>query len=284
MATATELTAIQAQRVRALIVPREHGAWGMLLVPLATGAALGLLSDGRVFPLVLLTLLALALFWFRTPVESLLGTSPMRAQTDAERRVALQAILWLGSVVTLSLTALLWDVNNVQFLVLAAITAVAFAGQVILKQFGRNLRMSAQVVGALGLTASAPAAYFVATGRFEMQAAALWLANWLFAGDQIHFVQLRIHAGRAAGWRKKFEQGRLFLLGQVGMAILLGLAAYARILPLWSVIAFVPIMFRGVAWFFRKPQALAVRRLGWTELAHAVVFGVLLVGGFHFSR
>src|SRR5207244_12990037 len=90
MGTATQPTAIQAQRVRALIVPREHGAWGILLVPLATGAIVGLLSNGRVFPLVLLTLLALALFWLRTPVEGLLGTSPMRVQTEAERRIVLQ--------------------------------------------------------------------------------------------------------------------------------------------------------------------------------------------------
>jgi len=284
MGTATQPTAIQAQRVRALIVPREHGAWGMLLVPLATGAIVGLLSNGRVFPLVLLTLLALALFWLRTPVEGLLGTSPMRVQTEAERRIVLQAILWLASVATLSLTALLWDANRAQFLLFGAIIAVAFIGQALLKQLGRNLRMLAQIVGALGLTASAPAAYFVMTGHLDVRAAALWLANWLFAGDQIHFVQLRIHAARATGWKERFERGRLFLLAQFGMAALLGLVVYYRFLPSLSLIAFVPVLFRGAAWFVQKPQPLAVRCLGWTELAHALAFGILLVSGFHLAR
>ena len=284
MATAAQSHSIQAQRVRALIVPREHGAWGMLLVPLATGAGVGLLANGRVFPLVLFTLLALALFWLRTPLESLLGSSPMRAQTENERRVVLQAILWLASVATLSLTALLWDANSVQFLLFGAIASVAFIGQAILKQLGRNLRMSAQVVGALGLTASAPAAYFVMTRHLDTRVAALWLANWLFASDQIHFVQLRIHASRAAGWKERFERGRVFLIGQFGMAALLGFVVYYHFLPSLSVIAFVPVFFRGIAWFMQKPQPLAVRRLGWTELAHALVFGVLLVGGFQLAR
>jgi hypothetical protein len=284
MATATQTNAIQAQRVRALIVPREHGAWGMLLVPLATGAGLGLLNDGRIFPLVLFIALALVLFWLRTPVESLLHTSPMRAQTEAERRIVLQTILWLASVSILSLTALLRELNTVMFVLFGAIAVLAFVGQALLKQLGRNLRMSAQVVGALGLTSSAPAAYYVMTGHFDLQAAALWLANWLFAGDQIHFVQLRIHAARAVGWKQKLERGRIFLLRQFGMAILLGLAVYYRLLPGLAVIAFVPVIFRGSVWFGQKPRPLAVRRLGWTELAHALAFGILLVGGFRHAH
>lgn len=37
--TTTGVTIPQKARRRALVVPREHGAWGMLLVPLLTGAA-----------------------------------------------------------------------------------------------------------------------------------------------------------------------------------------------------------------------------------------------------
>src|ERR1019366_7623189 len=52
-------------------------------------------------------------------------------------------------------------------------------------KIGRAARMAAQMVGALGLTSTAPAAYYVVTGRLDAAAWALWLANWLFAGDQI---------------------------------------------------------------------------------------------------
>jgi YwiC-like protein len=284
MASATQPAPIQLQRVRALIVPREHGAWGMLLVPLATGATVGLLSKGRAIPLVLFTLLTLALFWLRTPLESLLGISPLRPQSEGERRVVFAAILWLTCAAALSLTALVWDANSMRLLLFGLLMGLAFIGQAILKRRGRNLRMSAQVVGALGLTGTAPAAYLVVTGHFDTRACALWLANWLFAGDQIHFVQLRIHAARAARGKERFKRGQFFLLGQLGMAALLGFLVYSGFLPSLSVIAFVPVFVRGIAWFAEKPQPLAVRRLGWTELAHALAFGVLLVGGFHLAR
>src|SRR5260370_6250043 len=39
-------------RRQSLIFPREHGAWGILLVPLVTGASVGLLAGGRAWPLV----------------------------------------------------------------------------------------------------------------------------------------------------------------------------------------------------------------------------------------
>lgn len=44
----------QKARARALIVPREHGAWGLLLVPLFTGVATGLGSAQRVWPVLVL--------------------------------------------------------------------------------------------------------------------------------------------------------------------------------------------------------------------------------------
>ena len=58
------------ERRQALIVPREHGAWGMLLVPLVTGAGVALRDSDRILPLLLLLVAALTLFWLRTPVES----------------------------------------------------------------------------------------------------------------------------------------------------------------------------------------------------------------------
>ena len=75
------LTTQQKERRRALVVPREHGPWGMLLVRLVTGAAVGLESGGSVSPVLLLTTAVLALFWLRTPAESWLGTGVVRAQT-----------------------------------------------------------------------------------------------------------------------------------------------------------------------------------------------------------
>jgi YwiC-like protein len=274
------LTVPQRERRRALVVPREHGAWGMLLIPLMTGAAVGLLGGGHVAPVLLLTTAVLALFWLRTPVESWLGTSAMRIQTRQERRLVLGVILPIAALAAATLSALFWRGKNRELMWIGLIAASAFAAQMILKKMGRATRMTAEVVGALALTSTAPAAYCVATGRLDARAWVLWLVNWLFAADQIHFVWLRIRGARAAGWSEKLAVGWSFLAGQLFLGGTLAFAYHFRWLPELTLIAFVPVLLRGCAWFIKKPQPIVVRRLGWTELAHAVAFGVLLAAGF----
>ena len=186
-------------------------------------------------------------------------------------------------VVAATLSALFWRGKNRDLLWFGVVVVGAFATQALLKKMGRATRMAAQMVGALALTASAPAAYYVITGRLDASAWALWLTNLWFAGDQIHFVSLRIRAARAANWSEKFAAGRSFFGGQILLVAILGLACYRSVLPPWTWIAFVPVLFRGVTWFGKKPQPIAVRRLGWTEFAHALAFGGILIAVFRFA-
>jgi YwiC-like protein len=267
-------------RVRALIIPREHGAWGMLLVPLLTGAAVGMAETQRWEPLALFTGAALALFWLRTPLETAMGASPMRAQSAAETNSLLVAIAGLGSAAMLCLVGLLWHGANRGLWLIGAVAALAFFAQGLVKKLGRKARMPAQMIGAIGLTSTAAGAYYVVTGHIDPTMLGLWFANWIFAGNQIHFVQLRIHAARAATWAEKFSRGGAFFAGQFAMIAALLAAWHAHLLPGLALIAFAPVLVRGLLWFVPGPQPLVVRRLGWTELSHAVAFGVLLVVGF----
>jgi hypothetical protein len=161
------------------------------------------------------------------------------------------------------------------------ITALAFVGQGSLKKLSRRTRMLAQIVGAVGLTSTAPAAYCVAAGHVNRSALLLWLSNWLFAVNQIQFVQLRIHSTREVGLIPKLATGRAFLISQSTVALVLLTVWQMGMLPEFVLLAFVPALVRGIAWFLKGPAPLVVRRLGWTELAHAVVFGILLIVGFH---
>jgi hypothetical protein len=266
--------------MRALIIPREHGAWGLLLIPLFTGACAGLARTQRPLPIVLLTIVALSLFWLRTPVESLLGSGVIAARTSSERKTAFVASLVLALVSITCLTALMWKGRNTGLLLLGSIAAIALIGQAVLRKVGRQLRMASQLIGAIGLTATAPAVYYLATGHLNSSALILWAANWLFAGDQIHFVQLRIRAARASGFREKLAKGRLFLVGQLTLLTGLMLTSLWRVIPLLVVVPFVPVLVRGTRWFFQKPEPLDVKKLGWSEMKHGIVFGILLAIAF----
>ncbi len=92
-----------------MVIPREHGAWGMLLVPLATGAVAALRSGVNGGALALFILASMSLFWLRTPVESWLGTSAIKAQTKDERAFVLKVIAAIGMLAVVSIAALLWN-------------------------------------------------------------------------------------------------------------------------------------------------------------------------------
>jgi len=272
------------ERHRALILPREHGAWGLLLVPMITGAGVAFHRASHIFPLILLLTAALALFWLRTPLESLLGTSAMRAQTLEESHTLRSAIVVLAGIAGLALAALLWAGRNTDLWPLGAAVAAAFIGQAILKKLGRRARMLSEMVGIVGLTASAPAAYYVITGEFDDRAWMLWLANILFAGDQIHYVQLRIHTAKIQGFRAKLAHGWGFAVGQALMTAIITIACMARLMPPIASLAFAPLLFRGWFYFIQEPTQLVVRRLGWSELKHATAFCVLLIAAFILAR
>jgi hypothetical protein len=277
------LVRAQRERRRALILPREHGAWGLLLVPLVTGAGVALCENIHLAPVLLLLIAALALFWLRTPVESLLGNSAMRAQTSDERRAVVTVIALVGAVAALALGILLWAGRNPYLWPIGAVAGLAFVGQALLKKRGRPARMLSEIVGTLGLTLAAPAAYYVVTGKLNATAGMLWLVNFAFAGDQIHYVQLRIHTAKIEGVRGKLARGWTFAAGQVLMAALLVLLCSRGLMPWAALIAFVPILFRGWFYFVQKPAPLLVRHLGWSELGQAVGFCVLFISGFTFK-
>lgn len=281
--TSLSVRSFQQPRMRALVVPREHGAWGLLLVPLFTGASVGLASTQRAWPLILFTVAALALFWLRTPVESLLGTTPLSAQTPAERRASLIASTGLGAVSAACLAGLLWNGRNRGLLLLGGIVVLAFVAQTLLMKLGRKLRLMAQMLGAIGLTCTAPAAYYVATEQLDARAWLLWSANWIFAGNQIHFVQLRIHATRATTVGQKLGRGRVFLLGQILLLPILAFAAHWRLMPALIMLAFIPGLVRGFYWFFGGYQPLQVKSLGWSEMRQGVLFGILLAAAIILS-
>lgn len=102
------------------------------------------------------------------------------------------------------------------------------------------------------------------------------MANWLFAGDQVHFVQVRIHSSRAATATEKLRQGYTFATGQILLLAALIALCRMNVFPYAVAFAFIPVLLRGTVWFIRARQPLDVHKLGFSELAQALIFGALL--------
>jgi heme exporter protein D len=274
----------------------------MLLVPLITGAVAGYPRGERIIWILIFAVAALGLFCLRTPVEAGMEISALRPQNDAERKLIHYSIYLYTSVAVSSLAVLMLWARAYGLLLLGAAAAITFLLQAVLKQLGREprlraeapassdspqplrraeARMTAHLTGAIALSSTAAGAYYLATGHFGPTAAIIWLANWLFAANQIHFVQLRIHSARAMTRGEKLHQGWGFLLHQAACLLLLGLIWRAGWLPGLILMAFAPLFVRGFEWFLESPRPLQVHRLGVNEMLYAIVFAMFFIAGFH---
>jgi hypothetical protein len=80
--------------------------------------------------------------------------------------------------------------------------------------------------------------------------------------------------------RAKLARGWTFASGQLAMVAVLCTTALRGLIPWLAIVAFAPLLFRGWFYFIQKPAPLQVRRLGWSELAHAVIFCILFTLAF----
>src|SRR5271166_2318475 len=277
---AAHVSTLYNSRLKTMVIPREHGAWGMMLVPLATGAVVALRAGINGGALTLFILAAMSLFWLRTPVEAWLGTSAIKAQTEQERAFVLRMIAGIALLAAASIASLLWNGCNRGLLPIGAVAALAFAMQAVVKKFGRKGRMPAQVIGAVGLTATAAGAYYVATGKLDHVALALWLApgcspETRFTSCSCAFAptaQQTPTRGCSKGFPSSPDKWRSSApFSQHAASVCFPL------LLLWRLF---PCCFAELCGSCAARQPLDVHKLGFSELAQALVFGALLCAAF----
>src|SRR5215510_6341342 len=76
-----------------LLVPREHGSWGLWLLPLISGAVVGwgARSNGSMASILWFFLAAASAFLVHQPFQAWLGHSAFKARSPEEKRAALAA-------------------------------------------------------------------------------------------------------------------------------------------------------------------------------------------------
>ena len=111
---------------------------------------------------------------------------------------------------------------------------------------------------------TAPAAWYVATGQWEYR---LWALNALYFGGGVLYVKMHLATAIA-----REATGRWPVLWYHGALVAVAVAA-------WPVgLALLPAVARAVVGVLRLQPRLRIKRLGWTEVGHSVVFGLLVIG------
>ncbi|MGZ4877045.1 MAG: YwiC-like family protein [Candidatus Angelobacter sp.] len=265
-----------------LLVPREHGTWGLWLFPLISGVVVGCLSGPGAFvkPALWFFLTALSAFLIYQPLESLVGLSLVKARSQRQQRIA---ILWVIALAMAAAVGVLQLINLQRSMVLAfGLAALGCFGVRMLLGRSRPMRVPRQLIGALGLSSTAAGAYHAATGRIDPTGLLLWLASWLFAVGQIEYVHLRLGTAQVRSRREKTRSSLAVFFLHLLMLGGATTAAFAGVAPLLLGLAFLPSVIRLAVWVASPWRPLGIHILGFSELLQGLVFNVLLISAFLF--
>lgn len=265
---------------RRLLVPREHGSWGLWLLPFITGAVVGAaqIHHDFVWAIFWLFLATSSAFLAYQPLEALLGLSPYRVRSAPEKHIATGWVLLNFALAGLAAFALV-RLDRGRILWFAALGIACFTIRLLLGQ-ARHFRVARQILGALSLSSTAAAAYYVTTGTLDRTALLLWAANWLFATGQIEYVQLRVRTAAAQSRAEKISAGLGISLYHLVLLYFATIAATARMVHPLFALAFLPALLRILVWGARKPAKINFHILGFSELFQGVLFSSLLLVSF----
>lgn len=267
---ATTQTARVPSRAKRVLVPREHGAWAMWLVPGIVGMALA----GREWGLsAALLVAALCLFWARYPLW-LWAKSKWRA-FPASALPSTVAIAAAGAAIGLVVA---FVYRREALLAFGAAGVVAVGAHMLLTARGWDRGLAAESMGIAGLGLAGPAAYYAGAGHMSSQALLAWFLPALFFGISVFYVKLRVdgYVRLKAGKSPAELRARLLAyltLAAGALAVLVGL----DVAPATVFLAYLPATIYACWPSLREASPPRLRRLGVTWAVQSTVFAALLI-------
>jgi len=253
-------------------LPGEHGAWGILLVPMVASA---LLAQGEWFPFALVAIAALGLFVLRSSFE----------QHNRFHSLCTVDHLLLALLTLASCGALIFYYGRTQLIYLAAVGSALFALHAwLLRRHrpdrGEKRSLAGELVGVLLLTLTAPAAWIAQRGTLDISGAKVWLLNVLFFAGGVLYVKYRVRGLLAHRKFGSVRERAAFAWPVVAYHFLLLFFLLALIgldwLSLGVLAAFVPGIVRAHGLLLHLGRKFPIKQLGWAEVGHAVLFAALL--------
>jgi hypothetical protein len=190
------------------------------------------------------------------------------------------------SSVFISAGALLIIWYDLWFLLLLGFLALLFiATTLILRQKRKEFTTAGELVEILGLSLVAPVAEYSATGVFSTQTVGLWVICTFFFGGSVFHVRylVRKHTETSGPLLVRLRAGLPSIVYHlIVFAASVGLGTIMGILPSFTPIALLPVTFKAL-WAVgrRYEEALPIRRIGYVELIHTLIFVFLAILAFH---
>lgn len=262
------------------LLPKEHGSWAMLIVPLLLGT---MIAPGWYWRILILIVAAFGFFLVRFPLALLVKT---RRRANANRTEFWRWIFIYGGITALS-GGWLVLVERLWFLALMGLFGVLLLLFHLWLVYRRqDMSVISELSGIVGLALGAPMAYYTASSQLDNTAILLWLINVLYFGGTVFYIKLKVRqqprlpAPNHLG--ERLVKAKACLTYQTIALTVIILLVTARQAPLLTPLALVPTTIKMVygAWKWQDKRSLSLVRLGVTEIFHAAAFTGLVILAF----
>jgi hypothetical protein len=258
-------------------LPKEHGSWAMLTIPLLLGIMIASAWQWRV---LVLLIAATGFFLVRHPLATLVKTRK-RAAVD---RVSLWWWVAIYSGITALSSGWLILAQGLGWLVIMGLVgSILLLFNLWLVSRRREMSVAGELAGIGGLALGAPIGYYVTSGQLNNTAAALWLINALYFGGTVFYVKLKVRQQPRLPapnhLSERLVKAKACLAYQTIALTLIILLVTLQQAPLLTPVALVPAtlkMLYGI-WCWQDKKSLNMVRLGVAEIFHAVAFAGLVV-------
>lgn len=253
------------------LLPKEHGAYGQMALPLLTSLAV---TGLRPLP-AWLCLIVIAGFLLHEPSLVVMGLRGPRARWQVSRF----AWLYIGVVAAMGVIAgLVVLVSMPRSALWTLLVPVMFAVALFAAAFrGREKTATAQVSAALAFSAVAlPICASVGIPlRVGVLLSAAFAVQFGLTTLAVRVVVLRVRGG---GDERATRRTRVLVYGIAAVTLMAVMAGvFARRVPGWVLLPFVPGIAAAVITAAWPPPATRLKRLGWTLAATSVVTAIALV-------
>lgn len=260
-----------------ILIPKEHGAWAILLIPYCIGIAITNEFSMR----TILGLFGILLLFISRP--SLIKL--VRRRNNNSQNILLWLNFLIPATLGLSIFSLLFVRSG-----LWELLYFGFAGLMLLAIYTwltlqhKERSVFGELVGIFLLTLSAPLAVYLAREQLSGQAFVLWLVNTLYFASSVFYIKTKIKVFiRHANFDSdvtKFVLAKNFLAYLTILILIIALLTVRQMIPLLVTLAFVPMIAHTLWSIFTRSPKFAIMKEGFIQIGLSFIFAILLIISF----
>lgn len=265
-----------------IFLPQDHGSWVFIFSPLIIGLFAG---ASFTFASLSLTIAAIAAFLIRQPI-----TIAVKVQSGRRPKSDFSAAGWwiiiYGIIILIALIGL-FRAGFGYILVLAIPGLPVFAWHLwLVSKREERRQVNVEIIATGVLSLAAPAAYWVAIGRYDPAGWWLWILVWLQTAASIVYAYLRLEQ-RELGARSDPSQGptrsELWRMGSRAFSyttfnlILTFILGLLSILPRFIFIPYLVQWIETIWGIFHPAIKWKPTRIGIRQLIVSTVWTVLFI-------